>query len=601
MKTKMRLSRTMSLPILILILVSPCFSHLEEDLELPLLADEVYNHYPTSDKGLILDLYSGEGGRKSLVPNQANRPNRIVATLCQKVEQLLASDSSTPKSAGPSNWKVYYEIAPKVLYQNHKIPEISALELDEHVMSCIKLAHIVLDDDSLGMRERIWVVGVLSCLESKIPMKTMQSTSEASDNTHQTFFRGRFELLLLQGWTLGDTLKAIWPESLKVTHYPAYAVLEALQRSALVDSIIKQIPESAKTSEEFEAILHLLVHLKMPIMKSNALELTKRIADQLKNMSNSPTSAGFFDERKAMIQFLLHLQENHLPSKIHFLEFAKDQDMASKTLKVDIGLEDTLSQDSKKVLHELLKNINKIDTQELIPALKKLTLENYTILQWRKILRVLDLANRQNPVFYQSLDEILSGSMTMTKRFANSLCEQYTEAQNFPGFFRSLGSHLLALISRKTEEFIAANRRKELENILISDGILLPQNIEPFHKALAWKFEGDRELELHNYLQQTFTEILSRREIWGALLATDPLVEYIINIICLKNNNERLLTWLSQRNLPRFRQISYHEFYKIKSSLKKSSDQTFGFRLQMFEKELSQVVEHKLRIMRIDQ
>ncbi|EGG06220.1 uncharacterized protein MELLADRAFT_106913 [Melampsora larici-populina 98AG31] len=583
------------LSLLILSFVSSYFCYLDEELELPLLTDEVYSHSPTSAENRLKHLYSGEGFSGSLVPTQTKIYNGIINTLCEKVDQLLASETSTPKSAGPSNWKIYYGIAPKVFHQNTHIDKLCALvhevarlgyeftstmysseNIVHHLLPCINLAYSALNLDSLGMRERMWVVGVLSCLESSIPKEMI---SGLSGNIR--FFRGKFELLLLRGWPLGPTLEKMWPTSLELKHYPPYSVLEALLRVSLVNSVLHQMPTSIKPSPGFEAILHLLLTLKMLIKESNALDLTKDIAARLNEMPSSPRSAGVFDEGKVLIQILLHLQENHLPSKIHFLELCKNHSMAQRVMEVDIGLEDTLSQNSKDILQGLLMGIKKMKTDEIIPALTKVLHENKTILQCRKLLRLLDLANRQNSHYFYSLDTVLSDSITLSQRISWILNEQYPN-KNHPTFFRSLGSEFLTLCARKTEELTSFNRRKEIENKLISKGVLLPQNIEPFERVLAWNFEGNRKPKLTEYLETIHSKRSSSKNLWDALRPTDPIVEYVIHIICLKNKDEQLLAWLSHRNGPGFRQLSFKEFDIINfSPLTRTS---FESRLQTFEK-----------------
>lgn len=126
MNLKIGSYNTILLSLLVLIFVTACFSRLEEDLKVPLLAHEFDNHIADADRQLK-DLYSGSGFGKSLVRTQAKIYNGIVTTLCEKLEQLWESRTLRPQSAETHNWKIHYEIAPRALYQDHKIPELEAL------------------------------------------------------------------------------------------------------------------------------------------------------------------------------------------------------------------------------------------------------------------------------------------------------------------------------------------------------------------------------------------------------------------------------------------------------------------------------------------
>ncbi|KAH9821568.1 hypothetical protein DFH28DRAFT_1019395 [Melampsora americana] len=611
----MRSARMILLSFLILVSVSSLLSlGLEDDLALPLLTVEIHPDHPSNSYKQPKDLYSSQGCSSSSVLSQTKTNNEIRKILGEQLEHLLRSDSSIPKSASERSWKVYYKISPKVLFLHHQIPEINELvqevsklgleftskrytlkELEELIVPSINLAHHALNLDSLGMNERLWVVGVLSCLTSKIPKQKIQMISKLSDHTYQASLRGNLELLLLKDLPLEKALEKMWPDSLGARNHPPYMVREALLRASLVDSILHQIPSSTNPSAELQVILQWFLHLKVPINDSNASKMTEFILIQLKKMNTSPRNPDEFDEGKLMMQVLLHLQGNHLPSKVKFLNIIKDSDIGKSLLEVDMDLQLQDVKPSMKRLYQLLKDIKKIRIEELTSALNQAVYGIHIMPSLGSLLRALDMANRQNPIIYQTMNTLLSGSKKMTAFFANILRHEYPKT-NDPNFFRSSGSELLALCSSKRLELLSYKNRKILEDKIISEG--LSQKIEPFHQALVWNFKGNRRIELTDYLHTIYAELHSRIKNQAfSVRKDDPMIEYILHLIGIRNQNEDLLRWLTDRNSSIFKWILFNSLFLLEELSKKSSDGNLESEIQFFEKELCSFVKPKLYLM----
>lgn len=221
----------------------------------------------------------------------------------------------------------------------------------------------------------------------------------------------------------------------------------ALLRASLVDLTLHQMPTSSQPSEALQVILQQILHIKIPFDDSGASGLTKYITGWLKQVETLPWRKNGFDERNFMIQLLLHMHDSHILSKIHFLEFLQECKMVKEILRIDIDLQLKYANLSIQKLYKLLQDVKKIDTKQLTSALKKAVQDNYDFLQSTKLLRVLDLANRQNSIIYKSVDALISGSVEMTEAFATLVGQQYPE--EYFSLFRSAGSKLLDLCSRR--------------------------------------------------------------------------------------------------------------------------------------------------------
>ncbi|KAH9811977.1 hypothetical protein DFH28DRAFT_1084530 [Melampsora americana] len=623
----MSLSSVILLSFLILIFASPHLSLLlEKDLEESLLADKVHSHLPDADlrsKGLQSEGSSGIS------------PIRTQGKTLQKSHTTKLSDRlwdlarPTQESASENNWNIYYRINPKVLYLNVHISEIEALThavaqlgdeftskrytiegIEQHIVPRIDLADRVLKLDSLELRERIWAVGVLSCLKSKIPNQKIELNAKDFEDTHLYPCRGNFELFLLKDQPLGVILDKMWAEIpadlcednrvisvLSDEYISTTAVWEALQRASLADSVLHQMDNSATTpSTKFQAIQKSFLGLKTPIDVSRAWRLRSDIASQLGNIHSS-SCTGSLSEQKAMIQFLLHMQESHPFSKIRVLELIKEHKISEMILKVDIDLQlqDKALDASSKRVYKLLKNIKNVDFEKLNLALKGMVAKQLPTRQWGKLLRILEVSNMQNPHIYNCMDELLLDSEEITVQFARILNKLYPMRKNLD--FRYLS--IMDLISRCEQDLIEANHRQKLEEELLSKGVLSPQTIEPLSKVLRWNFKGDRKPELAHYLQTICVQILSREEYLDALKPDDTIIEYILHIISLKNNDKKLLQYLTDTIVST---DIYSKALKMIIDLhRESTDQTFAYHLQNFEKYLQEDVEEIIYSKKINQ
>ncbi|EGF97879.1 uncharacterized protein MELLADRAFT_114012 [Melampsora larici-populina 98AG31] len=591
----MRSSSTTLLPFLFLIFVSSILSlYSEKEVEEAFVANRLHSHAPDADLPPTRESYSRKSsGRYSLRSSGrdlfptaetssqtafvANRLHSHAPDADLKPTIEKAADPS-PASANGKNWNIYYEIAPKVLDLNNHIPVIKALAqavirlgtsfpskkythqgLEENIVPYIDFAHSALKLESLGLRERIWMVGVLSCLKyqplGEILVKMWSDFHTDSD--------------------LSDQDNVVW---------------EALQRASLSDSILHQMRTSTRApSIGSEGIRESFLRLKTPIDDERASKFTDDVVVHLAKILSSPRKAGALDEGKVMVQFLLHMQENHLQSRLKVLKLIRKHQIGKGVHDVDIRLqlaENPLGSPSYG-LYSLLKNIRNLDIEELNPALKAMLDQELSIHQWGKLLRILEVSNTINTEIYSRMDALLSDSEEITMKFGRIVQKLYPARANL-SFFSPPG--ILTLISKRAQDLKEAILRKELEERLVSEGMLSAQIMEPPSEVLMWNFKGDRIPELRLYLETIFHQIMSREV--NELKSSDTIIEYILRLISLKNDDQKLIGMLS--NQFAFKILSSRAVKMIKSARKKLARQTFESYLQKFEEDLLEDFEKVL-------
>ncbi|EGG12745.1 uncharacterized protein MELLADRAFT_58601 [Melampsora larici-populina 98AG31] len=606
---KMRPSSAILLSSLILIFVTSLLSlPLENELDEALLADKVYSHGPDADPRSAQD--PRKSSSSSLVPKKTSLQKGTRKT--KFLEQFWkAALDPPPESASEENWKIYYKIALKVLYLNDLNPKIKALAeavtelgesfplleytdqgIDAFMVPYLYLAHSCLRVVSLGLGERIWVVGVLSCLRWKIPKQKEEIKSNKFIYTSDiATIRGNIETFLLREQPLGEILQTMWPDFLTYSsladQHPV--VWEGLQRASLANLILQQIRTSAIIpSDEFKGIMKSFLRLQTPIDDYRASTFTDDLAGQLVKMLSSTRPTSALAEETALVRILLHMQENHLHSRLKVLQLIREHKIGKIVFRVDIGLQlgDNPLDSPANRLYSLLKNVQNLNIEDFNDALKSMIDQELPIPQWGKLLRILEVSKPLNRDIYNSVDALLSDSEGITGKLARVLHQLYPRRGN-RNIFSPPG--ILALISTRAQDLKEAIHRQELEKKLVFEGILSAQVIEPFSKFLMWNFKGDRKPELRRYLQTIYVQIMSREDTLNALKSSDTIIEYILRIIFLKNNNQKLLRYLS--NKIAFELLSSRVVELLIASRKKLSHQTFESHLQKFEQELLEEFE----------
>lgn len=265
----------------------------------------------------------------------------------------------TPKSMKAQNWKVYYRVAPKISSAHEQIPEIkelaeTVLSLGEKftsiqysdgdailgdLMSCLDTAHRVLKLDSLGFRQRLWAVGVYSCLKWSIPMQRKTITSKSFQHSYPFLcFRGNLEVFLLRDQPLGKIVEKVWEGPVADENLFDYAVIrEAFRRASFADSVLRQLQLQKGPLTRFPGILSSFLHLKTPIDPTYASRFIKDVVHRLDEFDYlDPWKHSDFDEGKVLIQFLFYMHENHINSRETFLEITKACKLSGSVLESTI-------------------------------------------------------------------------------------------------------------------------------------------------------------------------------------------------------------------------------------------------------------------------
>ncbi|KAH9823990.1 hypothetical protein DFH28DRAFT_879445 [Melampsora americana] len=412
-----------------------------------------------------------EGSSRTLVPSKIKLIQDRIPTTHHEIQSLeipLELESVKLKSSGEYNWKIYYNKAPKVLLSNGQIPmfvdlakavielgyhfsskSYNSKEIEEKIIPCVKLAHRVLQLDSLGNRERIWVVGVLSCLKCEIPWEKDGMMSQVFGYYHLTDFKGELELFLLKDLPLGILIERMWTknESLAKLDSLSSDVSEALKRASIANSALEQIITCAPHTV-IQEILDCFIHLETPIDDSSASNLIANITAQLNWLRKSTWYSNLHDEERVMIRFLLHLQENHLPTRLNYPSFVKDFNIIDKAIEVDIDLQlqDKSTSETTKTVYRLLKEIHKINIVDLQLALLEMMNEKTKLYQIGRLLRILEILNMRNSFIYYGLDALLSQSDRIIWKFRNTLKYYYPGSESSDCF---QPNGIMALIIRR--------------------------------------------------------------------------------------------------------------------------------------------------------
>ncbi|KAH9821560.1 hypothetical protein DFH28DRAFT_949847 [Melampsora americana] len=380
-------------------LALPC----EEGLKLSLLADKIYSDVPKESK----NLHTGEGAGISGVPTQAPiRQNGVHRTKLLDLVHFRKAKTTIPNSAGEQSWEVYYRVALKISSAHGQISEIKQLaqavmrlgdkfasleylDVDtlQLIVSSMDIAHRALQLHSLGVRERIWAVGVISCLKWSIPTQRPIIMSKHYIHSYPFVgFRGNFELFLLRDQPLRAIVEKMWEGHPTDEDLSVDAVIwEALQRSSLADSVMHQFPGDQKDLfEEFRGILSSFLHLKSPIGFRNGSRFINDIARRLGDFDGiDPLHQSGFDEAKALIQFLFYMHENCIHSRDTFLQLTKNRQLPKSVLDYDIiipcGYGRQPKKESVRKIHSDLMENRGRDIEELIPVLKVLAQERLLI------------------------------------------------------------------------------------------------------------------------------------------------------------------------------------------------------------------------------
>ncbi|KAH9824962.1 hypothetical protein DFH28DRAFT_920953 [Melampsora americana] len=333
-----------------------------------------------------------------------------------KGETVYHNERSTP-------WEVYYGVSRKVLrsstspmiknlaeavqqlglrLRNDKDP--SGLKTNE-IKKTIKLARDSLQDEALHESERLWSLGLLSFLNSRISI----STPEVWKPKHLSRPQEDFQLFLLKEQDLKSIVQEMWSKS-PPRDMPTESVSEALQRDSLVQLIKKDFRMNSKpVSKGFDEIFFAFMNLKSPISPDRLLILEDWILSYLQLIIKKNVSNEVLQKAKRVVQILFHLDEHHLIPHSDFKALIRFNKIRPIFLEGDIEIQisDKKLPSSFKTLLSKFKNLKELNGSQLPEILKLLThksISEISDLQLRRFIRVLETVFESNADLFRDVN-----------------------------------------------------------------------------------------------------------------------------------------------------------------------------------------------------
>ncbi|EGG10853.1 uncharacterized protein MELLADRAFT_59782 [Melampsora larici-populina 98AG31] len=423
-------------------------------LDEPLLAKSaVTKLYQTDGEDLEIGWVDSFTDRQS-GKNSANRgnSNSILDITKGKFGGLFkATRTQTPQSKVSISWEVCYDIAQRISdtskpveVQNMAAAVLSIgrhFDLDQYdaqaVISTITLHSLSLQGDSLNTAERIWSVGVLVYLRAQLSEEYRNSLQAAIPAVWTAKDlgrpRGQFLLFFLQDKDLGKAAQEMWSE----------------------------LPPKVETSE---------------YGSEKASSLMKLILNCLKQ-PKTPKRDGF-DEETNMVRLLLHLEEYHYGSYLHFTQSVKSARVQEKILESDISFQladETLAPPFKRILKEF-ENLQIINEDQIPKILEILKLEQISIPQLSRLFRALNWVFNRQIAMYDYFQVRLDDYFEMVPRLFEMLTTRRFGRLDPRSFS---WDSLEFLIYSDNEDHVAKQYRNALAKVLVAKSVLSENDIAP--------------------------------------------------------------------------------------------------------------------------
>ncbi|KAH9809747.1 hypothetical protein DFH28DRAFT_541385 [Melampsora americana] len=499
----------------------------------------------------------------------------ILETAKGALGNFFVAPTSTPENSSTS-WEVCYDVSQKAL-KSSTFPEVKEIakaveklgsQFDlhhdnpqakiKHIMYTINLCYISLENDFLNTAERIWSVGVISFLRSQVPegMSPKIPSLWTADDLGRP--RGSFLMFFLQDKDLGQVIEEMWSKSpsdlgptrygkhqlfcaFVVTDLPSYisVIQEIIQRESIVHLIKRQISmNTVRPSTDFQTIYLAFINSKTLMDPKKAASLMELIGNHLNHQKTKRIPG--FDEDENSIRLLLHLEEYHY--NLEFKELIKKQTIRDKILERDLTYQiadEKLSPYVRNLLEEF-KTRKTVDDHQItkISKVLEVEVEKMSIAQVGRFIRVLNLLSKINAEIYTWFTRRVDKSPQMVSKLSNILLK-YRRGRMNPSEF--VWRDLECLILSKHEDQAAETYRKNLRNLLISEGVFSSTELAAIRSP---SFLGYGKIYVVSVtLHDVFKRMLALKDVSFThqdQKNTDMIVEYILHLISFKNDDKKL-------------------------------------------------------------
>ncbi|EGG10854.1 uncharacterized protein MELLADRAFT_102595 [Melampsora larici-populina 98AG31] len=437
-------------------------------------------------------------------------------------------------------------------------PQCNAVDINK-LISRINLHSLSLEDDSLRPAERLWFVGVLSFLRSRLPEEDQKAAHSAIPDRWTAADLGRpreqFLRFFLKGTHLRMAVQDMWSEVPSKLETSEYVIQEAMQRESIVHLIRKQIRmanAANRPSAEFQRLYLAFINLDTPIESNKAFDLVASIMKHLDQPK--PTEKDGFDEESNTVRLLLHLEEYHEQSYRQLHSWFKLRNFEEKIFESDVRFQladETLAPRFKRLLKGF-ENPKTINEPQIINVLETLKHEQISDPQVGRLFRALDFvfnSYERGNHFRLLLDEYPQ----IVPRLFEMLSKRRYGRLNPRWFLHDTLEHLIYMAN---EDRIAKEYRNELANHLVSRGVLSKDEIVQDSEHLP---RADKDPILTSMLFGIFKQVSGLNKFMRNDKDTNSiLVEYILHLMIFKidrNGLSRLV--LSYKNDPE-RVPDYH-------------------------------------------
>ncbi|EGG03507.1 uncharacterized protein MELLADRAFT_109270 [Melampsora larici-populina 98AG31] len=408
----------------------------------------------------------------------------ILDTTKSALKEFFNPQSKTPGNKALTSWEVCYGISAKAIGSSDS-PTVkdmanAVLELGprfhlhqynpqvdlEHVKSTLKLHYNSLESDALSTAERIWSVGVLSYLRSRIPKDRHSAIPLVWTANDLIRPRGDFLLFFLQDEDLGKIAEEMWAESPFKSEPFEHIIQEVIQRESIVHHIKDQIGTAPDPpSKDFQTLYLAFINLETPIDSEKASSLMILIKNHLEHLNRKKRN--HFDEEANTIRILLHLEEHHYDSSVEFRRLTKSPTILAKVLQSDISFQiaGTLPPRLSSFLRELL-NTNTVNIHHITQVLEILKHEQISTPQLGRLFRVLNLVFKRDRAMYRVFSIRLDEYTELIPKLSEMLLKYRHGRMKTQGF--AWGTVEYFVLNKNTDQ-LAEKYRNLPRNALVSN------------------------------------------------------------------------------------------------------------------------------------
>ncbi|EGG09956.1 uncharacterized protein MELLADRAFT_95210 [Melampsora larici-populina 98AG31] len=468
------------------------------------------------------------------------------------LKNLLTKQPQNPENEVLASWEICYDIAQKAVEssQSNEVKEMAnavlrigpefdlhqyhSQEEMQHLKFTINLFSMYLEVDSLNPAERIWAVGALSYLRSRVPgSRALEMPGFWTANALGRF-RSNSLLFFLKDKDLGKVAQEMWSEVPPKVETSELVTQEAIQREAIVHLIKRRISEvPGEQSIEFDKLFLDFINLETPIDSQKASSLMTLIINNLEHPERQRWS--LFDEEANIVRLLLHLEEYHSTSYKAFGDLTKaDNDIRKRILDHDISFQldgEKLPPSAINLLREF-QNIKSVHEDHIPKILEVLKEEEISVPELGRFFRALNLVFQSDREMVKPFILQLDGYYRMIPELVDKLLD-YRLSRVIPGPKPFLWENLESLIILKSEDIVAVKYIDDLAEDLVSRGVLTKS------ETARQYFAGEsKEVMVDRMLHGIFKKMLEAKK--HNPHTDDVLVEYILHLIAFKNDRTEL-------------------------------------------------------------